>query len=129
MLDVSIMLIVRWAISYPCCCRLKVSSFIYVCFLVHLELIDSLSAEAFIHCLRMFITRCSVPAKLYSDNGTSFVAANKFLKSLQECEEVQQMLRECTIQWQFNVPGAPWQGGNFERITNLCMGDGSRRRN
>ena len=86
---------------------------------VYLESIDSLSAEAFTHCLRRFIARCSVPAKLYSDNGTNFVAVNKFLVSLQNCEKVQQLLKERDICWQFNVPGAPWQGGNFERLIKV----------
>ena len=50
----------------------------YICLLsclatraVFIDTIDYLSAEAFIHCLRRFIARYSVPAKLYSENGTN----------------------------------------------------------
>lgn len=83
---------------------------------VHLELIDSLSAEAFIHCLRRFVARCSVPDKIYSDNGRNFVAVSKFLCSLQDYPEVLTFLVDRKIAWYFNVPHAPWQGGVFERM-------------
>ena len=46
---------------------------------VHLQLINSLSAEAFVLCLRRFVAKCSLPSKLLSDNGTNFVAVSKFL--------------------------------------------------
>ena len=89
---------------------------------VHLELTDSLSAEAFILCLRRFVARCSLLQKLISDNGKNFVATNKFLVSLQECPEVQEYLHNHKITWQFNSPRAPWQGGLFERLISIVKG-------
>ena len=86
---------------------------------IYIETIDSLSAEAFIHCLRRFTARCSLPAKLYSDNGTNFVATNKFIETLENNDEVKAHLEENEIVWQFNVPGAPWQGGNYERLIKI----------
>ena len=89
---------------------------------VHLELTDSLSAEAFILCLRRFVAQCSLPQKLISDNGKNFVATNKFLVNLQECPEVQEYLHNHKITWQFNSPHAPWQGGLFERLISIVKG-------
>ena len=75
---------------------------------VFLETIDSLSAEAFILCLKRFFARYSLPAKLYSDNGTNFTAVQKLIEELKTSVEVQNLLRERELTWQFNVPGAPW---------------------
>ena len=86
---------------------------------VHLELIDSLSAEAFLLCFRRFVARCSIPDKLFSDNGTNFVATNRFLVSLQECNEVRNYFVDKRITWVHNSPRASWQGGMFERLIGV----------
>ena len=86
---------------------------------VFLETIDSLSAEKFILCLKRFFARCSVPAKMYSDNGTNFTAVQKLIEEIKYSSEVKQLLNEKCLAWQFNVPGAPWQGGNFERLIKI----------
>ena len=83
---------------------------------VHLELIHSLSAEAFLLCLRRFVARCSLPDKLISDNGTNFQATSKFLVSFQKNDAVQRYLDDQKIQWYFISPRAPWQGGMYERM-------------
>ena len=49
---------------------------------VFLETIDSLSAEKLILCLKRFIARCSVPVKMYSDNGTNFTAVQKLIEEI-----------------------------------------------
>ena len=86
---------------------------------IHLECIDSLSAEAFVNCLRRFVARCSLPDKFFTDNGRNFVAVNKFLISLQEFPEVQDFLHERRISWHFNAPLSPWQGGVFESMIKI----------
>ena len=86
---------------------------------VFLETIDSLSAEKFILCLKRFFARCSVPVKMYSDNGTNFTAVQKLIEEIKYSDEVKQLLNEKHLTWQFNVPGAPWQGGNFERLIKI----------
>ena len=86
---------------------------------VHLQLINSLSAESFLLCLRRFVARCSLPDTLLSDNGTNFVAVNKFLVALQEDETVQNYLGDHKIKWHFISPRAPWQGGIYERMIAL----------
>ena len=86
---------------------------------VHLELIDSLSTEAFVHCLRRFVARCGLPEKFLSDNGRNFHATNRFLSMLQEQTEVAEFLKKRKLRWYFNVPNAPWQGGVFERMVGI----------
>lgn len=55
---------------------------IFVCFAtkaVHLEVVSELSTNAFILCLRRFISRRGKPRTIYCDNGTNFVGANNEL--------------------------------------------------
>ena len=91
---------------------------------IHLELIDSLSAEAFIHCLRRFVARCSLPKLMVSDNGTNFVATYKLIKVIMNDPLVKSHLEQKSIKWIFSVPGSPWQGGAWERLVKSvkeCM--------
>ena len=69
--------------------------------------------------LHRFIARRGKPQKLFSDNGTNFVAADREL-----AEEIQtinslklrgEMLLEA-IEWSFNPPHAPHMGGAWERL-------------
>lgn len=62
---------------------------LFVCFTtraVHLELVTSLSTEAFLLALKRFISRRGKPQEIFSDNGKNFVGAMKefsnFLKFL-----------------------------------------------
>ena len=91
---------------------------------VNIQLIDSLSAKSFLLCLRRFVAQCSLPDSLLSDNGSNFVAVNKFLKVLYEDAHVQEYLEAHKLKWQFISPRAPWQGGVYERliaITKDCL--------
>ena len=49
-----------------------------------------------------------IPSKILSDNGTQFVA-----------ELTQLFASNKSIDWQFNVPAAPWWGGLFERMIRM----------
>lgn len=51
---------------------------------VHCELVTSLSSDAFIGSLKRLISRRGKVANIYTDNGTSFVGANRELKELRE---------------------------------------------
>ncbi|XP_028176820.1 uncharacterized protein LOC114364741 [Ostrinia furnacalis] len=51
---------------------------LFVCFTtraVHLELVTSLSSEAYLLALRRFLSRRGKPAEIFSDNGKTFVGA------------------------------------------------------
>ena len=86
---------------------------------VHIEVAHALNADSFLMALHRFIARRGKPQKLFSDNGTNFVAADREL-----AEEIQtinslklrgEMLLEA-IEWSFNPPHAPHMGGAWERL-------------
>ena len=49
---------------------------------VHLELVSSLTSEAFIATLRRFIARRGHPTLIMSDHGQNFIGANRELRDL-----------------------------------------------
>ncbi|UYV71077.1 hypothetical protein LAZ67_8001639 [Cordylochernes scorpioides] len=87
---------------------------------IHLELVTSLSTEAFIQALRRFIAWRGRPTVIYSDNGTNFVGANNALKALNWKKIVlDQNLHK--ISWKFIPPTAAWWGVYYEEMsTILC---------
>lgn len=97
---------------------------LFVCFAtkaLHLELVSSLSADAFLAAFRRFVARRGKCAHLHSDCGTNFSGANKEIRQLHS--EVLLQFRESTLidelasdgtQWHFNPPGAPSFGGIWE---------------
>ncbi|GFR22806.1 integrase catalytic domain-containing protein [Trichonephila clavata] len=77
---------------------------------VHLELVSSLSAAAFLSALRRFVSRRGYPSDIYSDNGTNFVGASAYLKDLFKLlhnSNVQDYSSSKNIQWHFIPPYAP----------------------
>lgn len=90
---------------------------IFVCLstrAVHIELVSSLSADAFLAAFSRMCGRRSTPAHVYSDNGTNFTAASQILKKIQESEKVLSHLASQEIRWTFNPPAAPHWGGLWE---------------
>jgi hypothetical protein len=88
---------------------------------VHLELVSNLTTEAFIACLRRFISRRGKPTLIWSDNGTNFVGASnelkeldKFLRSQKAHDEISSFCSVQNIQWQFIPAHAPHFGGLWE---------------
>ena len=72
---------------------------------VILDVVSTASAASFLQSFRRFIARRGSPAQMISDNGSSFAA-----------EETQVYATNSFIDWKFNVPEAPWQGGAWERL-------------
>lgn len=94
---------------------------VFVCMVykaVHLEAVTGLDAASFIAALNRFINlRAGAVHHMYSDNGRNFVGANRILREARELwsdSAVLQHLQECNIQWHFNPPKAPHQGGLWE---------------
>ena len=56
---------------------------------------------------------------IYSDNGSTFVKAAKWLKQVRKDEQVQGLLQQYDITWKFNLSRAPWWGGQFERLIGI----------
>lgn len=94
---------------------------VFVCMVtraVHLELVSSLSAEDFLATLSRFMARRGQCAKLFNDNGTNFVGANRILqyqfREFNKNKLVNDYLSSHTIEWHFIPPAAPHFGGLWE---------------
>ncbi|UYV74109.1 hypothetical protein LAZ67_11002136, partial [Cordylochernes scorpioides] len=85
---------------------------------VHLELVTSLSMEAFLQAFRRFIARRGRPLIVYSDNGTNFRGMANALKKIDfsrlKCDPTLK-----NITWKFIPPDAPWWGGWWERLIGM----------
>lgn len=87
---------------------------------IHLELVQSLSTEAFIAALSRFVARRGIPNHMYSDQGTNFIGTANELPSLwyQEASiESQRIQKECAnqgITWHFTPGRASHFGGLWE---------------
>ena len=100
---------------------------LFTCFttrVVHLDIVQDMSTESFIRCLKRFAARRGLPWQFISDNGKTFKAASRFLKSVFKDDTVRDFLSEKGCDWTFNVHKAPWWGGAFERMvqsTKRCL--------
>ncbi|CAG7819197.1 unnamed protein product [Allacma fusca] len=88
---------------------------------VHLEIVSSLTQEAFLSAFRRFVNRRGCPLSIKSDNGTTFKGANRELQDLFKFLQEQRIRTGITnflsnqgIRWSFIPPAAPHQGGLWE---------------
>lgn len=90
---------------------------IFVCMVtraVHIDAVTDLSSAAFIACYERFILRRGHCNTLYSDNGTTFVGADKeLIKAYKNCSAPESMehINNRGTTWKFMTPAAPHQGG------------------
>lgn len=93
---------------------------VFVCLVtraVHLEPTDGLSTDDFLMAYQNFIGRRGHPERIYSDNGTNFVGANRELtEALQiwQQEKIQYYANANGTEWNFITPSAPHEGGIWE---------------
>ncbi|XP_078384079.1 uncharacterized protein LOC144666532 [Oculina patagonica] len=95
---------------------------LYACSLsraMHLEVLPNQETSTFLGSFKLMVARRGRPAKVYSDNGKTFVGAARWLKQIQRDEKVQSYLSDEGITWSFNLSRAPWWGGQFERLIGL----------
>lgn len=86
---------------------------------VHLEVVSSLSVEAFVAAFTRFVSRRGLPSLIRSDRGTNFIGANNYLKEINQFLLDNQFIlkeefRRQNIHWEFNPPASPHMGGLFE---------------
>ncbi|GFV31641.1 integrase catalytic domain-containing protein [Trichonephila clavipes] len=82
---------------------------------IHIEIVSDLTSDAFIATLKRFFSRRGKCAKLYSDNGKTFVGANKVLKLIEDSDDnLAGFLSAEGIEWKFIPPRAPSFGGLWE---------------
>ena len=81
---------------------------------MHIELVSSLTTAEFIKS-----SRRGKPKIVYSDNAKTLKAGVKWLANINRDQKIRDFLSDETILWKFNVPKAPWWGGQFERLIGL----------
>lgn len=87
---------------------------------VHLELVSDLTTLAFLAAFKRFVGRRGRCQRMYSDNGTTFVGANKRLKEdIRLAEqtwksELEPDFHEMGTEWHFIPPSTPHFGGLWE---------------
>lgn len=91
---------------------------------VHLELVQDMTTEEFLLCIRRFISKRGSSNEIISDNALQFKSANQTLHSiwrqLVRFEEVQNYASYVDIKWNFTVELAPWMGGFYEFLVGLA---------
>ncbi|XP_073831630.1 uncharacterized protein [Musca autumnalis] len=86
---------------------------------IHLEIAFDLSTDACILAIRNFINRRGTPIRIRSDNGKNFVGADQEAKRFEDVFDVVRVKDELStkgIDWQFNCPYNPSEGGIWERM-------------
>ncbi|KAH7714689.1 Pao retrotransposon peptidase family protein [Aphelenchoides avenae] len=87
---------------------------------IHLEVAKDLTADTFMRILDKFIARRTRPAKIWSDNATTFTAVEKILKDavddLKKSPNLSKYLEQMRIDWCHITPENPQQGGFYERL-------------
>ncbi|XP_070855166.1 uncharacterized protein [Drosophila suzukii] len=86
---------------------------------IHLELAHDLSTDSCIIAMRNFVCRRGPVHRLRSDNGKNFVGADREAKrfgDVFETERIQSELSSRSIEWGFNCPSNPSEGGVWERM-------------
>lgn len=94
---------------------------VFVCLVtraVQLELTSSHYSEDFLATLSRFISRRGQCQRLFSDNRTNFVGANRELlikfREFNRNSEIHEFLSARSITWQFSSPSSPHFGGLWE---------------
>uniref|UniRef100_A0A7I4Y532 Integrase catalytic domain-containing protein n=1 Tax=Haemonchus contortus TaxID=6289 RepID=A0A7I4Y532_HAECO len=88
--------------------------------LIHLELVENMTTEAFLNALRRIFARRGVPKTITCDNAPTFLLGEQILfdaiKRMLQSEKVESALARREIEWIHITPYAPWQGGFYERL-------------
>ncbi|XP_046868939.1 uncharacterized protein LOC124461458 [Drosophila willistoni] len=86
---------------------------------IHLELAHDLSTDSCILAMRNFMCRRGPVTKLRSDNGKNFIGADREAKRFTdvfEADKIQDELATRCVEWIFNCPLNPAEGGVWERM-------------
>ncbi|EZA59726.1 hypothetical protein X777_16375, partial [Ooceraea biroi] len=82
---------------------------------VHLELVSDYSSLTFLHAFSRFCSHRGFPSSVYSDNGTTFVGADRELTAAYRTAirntDFQNSIAKDNVAWHFLPPSAPHFGG------------------
>ncbi|VDM33357.1 unnamed protein product [Toxocara canis] len=90
---------------------------------VHIDTVSDLTAESFLNMFRRFVARRATPKIIFSDNATTFSAADKVLAQTWENDNLEQeSVRygiERGITWQYTTSHSPWKEGAYDRLVGM----------
>lgn len=109
---------------------LKAYLCVFVCLgtkAVHLELVSSMSTEAFVAAFTRFVSRRGLPSLVRTDRGTNFVGFTSYLKDVMKFLVdnefiLQNEYNKRHIRWEFNPPGTPHMSGLVEASVRSVKG-------
>ena len=90
---------------------------VYRC--VHVEMVSSISGDSFMQAFSRFLARRPRPRFINSDNGGNFTSASEILQDLltsMKTKEPELAKTYPDIEWTFNTPYTPHEGGHYERM-------------
>ena len=73
-----------------------------------LDIVPELDASSFIRSIKRFVSRRRCQKYIISDGGRNFI-----------CVETQEFISRLGIEWKFNLPLSPLQGGFFESLVKI----------
>ena len=84
---------------------------------VHLEIINDMSAEQFLQCIRRR-RRCGKPKEIILDNASQLKLAKSTVDEAWKFGTTTYLANE-GIKWTFIIKLSPWMGGFYERLVGL----------
>ena len=89
---------------------------------VHIELYERTTSTSTLLAIKRFVSCRGLPELFVSDNASNFQRCAALLdKNVKPTNEEEQALeRMPSLKWKFNPPGAPYYGGNWERLIGLA---------
>lgn len=100
--------------------KVKAWAVIFVCMrtkAIHLDFVDDLSSASFIDCFECFVARRGQVRRMYSDNGTCFIGAEREIARAYNQWQVDGTVDTIASKgtaWTFMTPAASHQGGIYE---------------
>lgn len=98
---------------------------LFTCFTtkaMHLELIENLSAQRFLHILRRFVARWGYSELVLRDNPNQFQSI--FKTFMKQNAKLTDFLAQKGMIWKNIMSRAPWTGRVYKRIIGLTKEDG-----
>ncbi|KAH9402715.1 hypothetical protein TYRP_015466 [Tyrophagus putrescentiae] len=92
---------------------------IFVCAtsrMVHIELVNDMTAETVFDAITKFVARRGLPHLFYSDNGKQFLKIKDDLKEYIDLINRKHPERELRFNWIHLTAHSPWRGGFYERL-------------
>ena len=96
----------------------KVWCLLFICQMsraIHIEIIPGMDTSSCRNALRRFFAMRGVPKRIFSDNGSNFVAAKTQMETSHGLSLLQEAAEGYELEWTMNPPKASSFGGSWER--------------